>query len=206
MLDGCNGIALETEDGALCEDIAITNITCRNLINGPLFFRLGARLRGPKESTKVGTLRRILVSNIVSSNSLARLPNILSGIPGYPIEDVKIANFYMQHTGGGTARQANLTPPELETMYPDPGMFGDIPAQGFYLRHIKNLELSHVEIATLTPDARPAFHLVDVDRVDLLAINAPTPAFALHRVSDFRLHLSRAAPDTILPQADDKTF
>ena len=36
-------------------------------------------------------MKRIMVSNIASSNSLARLPNILSGIPGYPIEDVKIS-------------------------------------------------------------------------------------------------------------------
>ena len=206
VFDGCNGTALESEDGALCEDIAITNITCRNLINGPLFFRLGARLRGPNESTRVGTLKRILVSNVVSSNSHARLPNILSGIPGFPIEDIKIMNFYMQHTGGGTAAQAALTPPELENKYPDPPMFGEIPAQGFYLRHIRNLELSHVEVAPITPDARPAFHLEDVNRADFLAITAPAPAFALHHVTDFRLHLSRAAPDTILPNADGKTF
>ena len=206
VLEGCNGLALESEDGALCEDITISNITCRNLINGPLFFRLGARLRGPKDTTQVGTLKRIMVSNIASSNSLARLPNILSGIPGYPIEDVKISNFYMQHQGGSGADQAAITPPEFENKYPDPGMFGPMPAQGFYLRHIKNLEMSHVEIAPQAPDARPSFVLEGVERGDFLACTAPTgPAFAFHHSQDIRIHLSRAAADTVLATADGGT-
>ena len=205
VLEGCNGMALESEDGALCEDITISNITCRNLINGPLFFRLGARLRGPAASTKVGTLTRIMVSNIASSNSLARLPNILSGIPGYPIEDVKISNFYMQHQGG--ISEVPPSPAEFENKYPDPGMFGNIPAQGFYLRHIRNLEMSHVEIAPIAPDARPSFVLEGVERGDFLAATAPTtpPAFAFHQSKDIRIHLSRAAADTNLANADGQT-
>jgi polygalacturonase len=203
VFEGCNGLALESEDGALCEDIAITNLTMRDLINGPLFFRLGARLRGPKESTKVGTLKRVLVSNVVSSNSLARLPNILSGIPGYPIEDIKIANFYMQHQGGADAAAAKIVPPEEVAKYPDPGMFGPMPAQGFYLRHVRNLELSHVEIAPIAVDARPSFVLQGVDRADFYAITAPkSPAFALHQVTDLRVRMSRAADDATLATAD----
>ena len=207
VLEGCNGMALESEDGALCEDITISNITCRNLINGPLFFRLGSRLRGPKESTKVGTLKRILVSNIASSNSLARLPNILSGIPGFPVEDVKIANFYMQHQGGIGAEGAAVQPPENADKYPDPGMFGPMPAQGFYLRHIKNLEMSHVEIAPIAPDARPSFVLEEVDRADFFAITAPTPnAFGLRKATDLRIQMSRAAKDTILATVQGQTI
>jgi polygalacturonase len=203
-LEGCNGMALESLDGALCEDITITNITLRNCINGPLFFRLGARLRGPKETTKVGTLKRIMVSNIASSNSLARLPNILSGIPDYPIEDVKISNFYMQHQGG--ISEVPVNPPEYENKYPDPGMFGNIPAQGFYLRHIKNLEMSHVEVAPVAPDARSSIYTDGVERADFLAITGPAPgAFSFHRSKDVRIHLSRAAVDTVLADADDKT-
>jgi len=206
VLEGCNALSLESEDGALCEDITISNITARDLINGPLFIRLGSRLRGPKETTKVGTMKRIMVSNIASSNSLARLPNILSGIPGYPIEDVKIANFYMQHQGGAAADQAAIMPPELENKYPDPGMFGPMPAQGFYLRHIKNLEMSHVEIAPMAPDARPSFVLEGVDRGDFLAATAPTgPAFVFRHSTDIRIHLSRAAADTVLATADGQT-
>src|SRR5580692_10268075 len=57
VFEGCGGLALESVDGALLEDITVTNLTMRDINNCPIFLRLGARLRGPKESTKVGTLR-----------------------------------------------------------------------------------------------------------------------------------------------------
>ncbi len=203
IFEGCSSLSLESEDGALCEDITISNITMRDLVHGPLFFRLGSRLRGPRESTRVGALRRILVSNVVSSNSAASIGNILSGIPDHPLEDIKIANLYMQHRGGIGAEQAKLVPPEVVDKYPDPGMFGAMPAQGFFLRHIQNLEMSHVEIAPMAPDARPSFVLQDVNRADFLAVTAPTmpPAFDLRAARDVRVHLCRAAPDAVFENA-----
>lgn len=151
----------------------------------------------------MGALRRILVSNIVSYNSASSIGNILSGVPGYPIEDVKIANFYMQHKGGIGAEQATLVPPENSDKYPDPGMFGPMPAQGFFLRHVRRLEMSHVEIAPMAADARPSFVLEDVDRADFFAITAPTSpqAFSLRRATDLHVHLSRAAKDSVIEAA-----
>ena len=69
VFEGCQGYALESEDGALLEDITITNTTMRDLVSGPIFMRLGSRLRGPKESTKVGTIKRILISNLECYNA-----------------------------------------------------------------------------------------------------------------------------------------
>jgi polygalacturonase len=208
VFEGCNSLSLESEDGALCEDITISNISMRNLIYGPLFFRLGSRLRGPKDSTRVGALRRILVSNIVSYNSDANIGNILSGIPGYPIEDIKIANFYMQHKGGMSTEQAKIVPPEEADKYPDPGVFGPMPAQGFFLRHLRHLEMSHVEIAPMAKDGRPSFVLDDVERADFLAITAPTSpdAFAFRHARDIRVNLSRAAKDAVLDTAVNQTL
>ena len=103
VFEGCQGYALETVDGALLEDITITNTTMRDLVSGPIFMRLGARLRGPKESTKVGTLRRVLISNLECYNAPMKVSSILSGIPGYSIEDVKLSNIYVETAGGGTA-------------------------------------------------------------------------------------------------------
>jgi len=47
----CRGLALESVDGALLEDVTITNITMRDIINAPIFLRLGARMRGPEKYT-----------------------------------------------------------------------------------------------------------------------------------------------------------
>jgi polygalacturonase len=211
VFEGCQGYALETVDGALLEDIAITNTTMRDIISPPLFMRLGARLRGPKDTTKVGTLKRILVNNLVCHNAPMRVTSILSGIPNYPIEDVKLSNIYIENLGGATADAAAITPPEKEDAYPEPSMFGQMPSLGFFMRHMRNVEMSHVELATLTPDARPAFYLQDVQRADFFAITAPRTAgqsasgnFALNNVKDLRIGWSRAAADTVLDTADNK--
>jgi polygalacturonase len=81
VLEGCQGLALETVDGALLEDVTITNVTMRDIVSAPIFLRLGSRLRGPKESTKTGTLKRVKISNVVSSNAASRLGCIISGVP-----------------------------------------------------------------------------------------------------------------------------
>jgi polygalacturonase len=207
VFEGCMGLALESEDGALCEDIAISNITMRDVVSAPLFWRLGARLRGPKESTKVGTLQRIVVNNLVSYNTAPHISSILSGIPDHAIRDVKISNVYIQHGGGGSADDAKIVMPENADKYPDPGMFGPTtPSQGFFLRHVTNLEMSHVEIQPATPDQRPSFYLEEVNRADFIAVTAPAtpPAFALNKVSDLRILISRAAKDTQLDSVDRK--
>jgi len=209
VFEGCMGLALESEDGALCEDIAISNITMRDVVSAPLFWRLGSRLRGPKESTRVGTLQRIVVDNLVSYNTSPHVSSTLSGIPGSAIRDVKISNVFIQHLGGGSADDAKIVMPEDADKYPDPGMFGPTtPSQGFFLRHITNLEMSHVEVQPAAPDQRPSFYLEDVNRVDFIAVTAPTspPAFHLNNVADLRILISRAAPDTQLATANDKTI
>src|SRR5213592_530214 len=63
VFDQSRGIALETVDGANCEDITITGITMRNSFHCPLFLRLGRRMRGPAGAA-IGTLKRVIISNI----------------------------------------------------------------------------------------------------------------------------------------------
>ncbi len=130
VFEGCLGYALESVDGALLEDITISNTTMRDLGCGPLFLRLGARLRGPKDTTKVGTLKRVLISNLECYNAPMRQSSILSGIPGTPIEDVKLSNIYIETLGAGTADMSQVVPPEQVDGYPEPGRFGPMPDLG----------------------------------------------------------------------------
>ncbi len=44
VFEYCRGLALETVDGGLLEDIAISNITMRDISNAPIFLRLGEPL------------------------------------------------------------------------------------------------------------------------------------------------------------------
>jgi polygalacturonase len=195
VFEDCQGIALETVDGALLEDIAISNITMRNLSSTPLFLRLGRRMRGPKDA-QIGTLKRIMINNITSSGS-TKMPSIIAGVDGHPVEDVQISNIFFEQVGGGDAANAAIVPPTVEDKYPEPGMFGALPATGFFIRNAKNVDISHAEIVTLAADVRPGFWMQNVDGFDASFLKLPTggPAFALDNVSGFRTFGSRAVPD-----------
>jgi len=215
VIEGSKGIALESADGAIIEDIAISNITMRDTTDAPLFLRLNRRNRGPKDTMRPGSLRRILISNIVSSNSAGSTASVFSGIPENAIEDVKLSNCYFQHRGLEPSKNPSKPlpdwhtrqVPEIEEAYPDPNRFGQTPSHGFFIRHLKNLEMSHIEIAPLNGDPRPAFWLEDVQRADFFAITAPPqPNFALRNVSDLRILWSCAANDATLQHVVNQTL
>ena len=220
VLEGCKGISLETSDGAFCEDIAISGNTMRDIIDAPLFLRLNRRNRGPKETMRAGTLRRVVISDLVSYNSGSSTCPLFSGIPSNLIEDVKLSNCFFGHNGLpqdmriGWGDQSKPMPdwktiqvPEIEDAYPELLRFGPTPSHGFFVRHLNRLEMSHVEIAPAHPDPRPAFHLEDVHRADFFAITAPPqPNFALKSVTDLRILWSRAAKDTTRDKAESETI
>lgn len=101
IFDNCRGIALETVDGAIIEDITVDNIAMRDIWNSPIYIRLGNRARGPKE-LPVSVVRRVKLSNIVVKNADCRYASILFGLEGHPIEDVTLSNIYIQYKGGLT--------------------------------------------------------------------------------------------------------
>jgi hypothetical protein len=208
VVDNCRGIALETVDGGVLEDITISNIAMRDITDVPFFLRLGSRMRGP-EGLPVGQFRRVMISNIVVSNAQSRQAAIISGIPGHYIEDVRFENIYIQHRGGGLKESAAIVVPELENVYPDPDRFGSMPAQGFFIRHVKGIDMRDIEIKSLQEDHRPAFVLDDVDGADFAHVKIPRNAgdsFVLKNVRDFSLSQSRPIPDTYFEYETEKTI
>jgi len=207
VFEHCRGLALETVDGALLEDIAISNITMRDIADLPIFMRLGSRMRGPA-GRPIGQLRRISISNLVASNTHGEFCSILSGIPGHEIEDVRLSDIMILSQGGGTGADAAVKPPEKENAYPEPNMFGPMPAYGFYFRHIKGLQVSDVEVRTMKEDARPAFVLDGVEHADFIHVKtqpgAGGGAFELDNVKDFNVYLSRPVPETHLESVTGK--
>ena len=200
VFDGSRGIALESVDGAHIEDVVIANITMRHVQNSPIFIRLGSRLRGPA-GTVVGSIRRISINNLVASDVDWTLGNIISGIPSHPIEDIRISNVRFVQQGGGPRELGDRVPPEEENKYPEPSMFGHIPSYGFFFRHVTGVELSHVTVDWVQPEARPAFVLADVRDATFDHLNAKrgtdgAPLFDLRHVTDFSVTASRNLPDT----------
>ncbi|MFD1768668.1 rhamnogalacturonidase [Sphingobacterium suaedae] len=191
----CRGLALETVDGAILENITVSNIVMHDILNAPFFFRLGSRMRGPKDIS-IGTFRRILVDNVIITASNPTYGSMLMGIPGHEVEDIQFSNIWIRIKGGGTAKQARTIVPELETAYPDPQEFGDIPAYGFFIRHAKRVYMNNIRLEFEQADWRPAFILEDVKGAYFTNITVQCmpniPRFVLKDVFDFLLQETSA--------------
>jgi len=202
VFDYCRGLALEQVDGGVLEDIAVSNLTLRDVVNAPIFIRLGARLRRPG-TTAPGPVRRILIENVTAWNVAPDQGILIAGLPGYPIEDVVLSNLQFHYVGGGTAAQAAREVPELEKAYPEPNVFGVMPSWGLFVRHVKNLQLRGVELRTMTSDARPAALLDDVQGVrfnDLQMTGTDgKPVWSIKNVSGLQARGTTRLPDGAVP-------
>ena len=120
-------------------------------------------MRGP-ENTPVGALRRINISNIIVYNADSRFSSIISGIPGYEIEDVLLSNIHIWYKPIDPENtKIPVEVPEYEKSYPEPQKFGIIPAYGFFIRHVNNINLDNVTLSVLGTEIRPAIRLIDVN-------------------------------------------
>ncbi|HWA86360.1 MAG TPA: glycosyl hydrolase family 28-related protein [Opitutus sp.] len=202
VFDHCLGLALESVDGAQMEDIAISNLTMRDIGNAPIFIRLGGRRRGP-DHPPIGTARRIKIDNVIAHAVAPSGGIFIAGSPGHAIEDVTLSNIFIDYAGGGTKAQAARKVPEMGGGYPEPDRWGALSSSALFARHAKNLNLHDVEFRFASPDLRPALVLDDVAGVaiDHLAVprTAGTPAVRLHNVTAFDAVNSRGLPDTHLP-------
>jgi polygalacturonase len=207
IFDHCKGLALETVDGAALEDITISNITMRDINNSPIFVRLGARMRAPKDFP-YSTLRRVIISNIVAYDVTGEQGAIISGIPGHDIEDLTLNNIRIYYRGGGTKAQAAREVKPLIRDYPEPDSFGITPAYGFFIRNVKDLKMSDVEVSYMKEDLRPAFVLDNVDGADFQHVRAQkaegAPMFMLTQVKNFTLFNNDKLPNTKLAAVDKK--
>jgi polygalacturonase len=231
VFDQSRGLALETVDGATLEDVVVSNLTMRHVWTSPIFVRLGARLRGPA-GTLVGSLKRVTISNVVASDADPRYASTITGIPGHPVEDLTLSNIRIVYRGGmtlaqvakqsrdlararapGDTGQGRADPyavPEQQNMYPEPSMFGLVPAYGFYVRHVAGIQMNDVDVSFTDDDRRPAFVLDDVRDAEFHRVSARksagAPTFVLRDVAEFRTVQSRPIPDTYVRSARLKAF
>ena len=179
----------------------ITNVVMRDVTSAPIFVRLGARSRGPG-TPPIATVRRIRISNLIATGVDPRFPLLLAGIPGHPVEDVRAVGPphrvpRRRYRRGGRARAE-----ELENAYPEPSMFGTLPAYGLFARHVRGLRVRDVSLSFDGTEARPAIALRSVDGASFDAVTAKqtngVPTWSLRDVKDFSALRSTAAPDRVI--------
>jgi len=208
VFDYSRGLALETVDGGLLEDVTITNITMRDITNAPIFIRLGARMRGP-DTISIGACRRIIISNIVAYNVDSRHGAIISGLPGHDIEDLQLDNIRIYYKGGGPGDSISRVVPEYEKDYPEPFRWRIMPSYGFFIRHVTGLKMHNVEVSFMKNDPRPAFILDDVRGADLFKVNAQKAngaanTFIMKNVADVSVQSCANVKDIQMKSAANK--
>jgi polygalacturonase len=167
------GLALETVDGGVLEDVTATNLTMHDILNSPIFIRLGDRLSAPP-GTPVGAIRNVSISHVVCDNADSRYGTIIAGIPGHCIEDVKLSDIHITCKGGGTRAQATTQPAEREKKsYPEPLRWHVMPDSAVFIRHAKGIELEDVTFTFEKPDFRPPFVIEDASDVTFKDVTAP---------------------------------
>ena len=202
-----SAIALEAVDGGFLENVLVENITATNTGNA-IFIRLAKR----SKRFEPGTLKNVTIRNMTVEVPFERpdvayklqgpalpffhniFPASITGIPGHYVENVLLENIEIRYPGKGNPAYAIMPlwrleqVPEQIGLYPEFSMFGELPAWGFYVRHVKGLTMKNIRLSIEEADYRPAMVFDDVQ--DLLITDLvvegddkPEPIF-LHHTED----------------------
>ncbi|TDD94286.1 glycoside hydrolase family 28 protein [Flavobacterium cellulosilyticum] len=186
-----SAIAIESVDGGIIENISVSNITALNTGNA-IFIRLGHR-----DGEKPGVIRNVTISNVKVQVPFGRpdnnydlrgpevdffhnpFPSSIVGIPGYTIENVVLENIEINLPGRATKGMAYIPlsrlqqVPEEVKSYPEFSMFGELPAYGFYIRHVNGITMKNIKLTLDNSDFRPAFVFDDVQDITMNKIAIP---------------------------------
>ncbi|MDX1409395.1 MAG: glycosyl hydrolase family 28 protein, partial [Saprospiraceae bacterium] len=199
-----SAVAIECVDGGHLDNVLVQNIEATNTGNA-IFIRLGER-----HTDQAGTLRNVTLRNIKVDVAFERpdydyeirgpaLPffhntflSSITGIPGHPIENLTLENIEINFPGRGNNGLANMPisrlddVPEKVDAYPEFSMFGELPAWGFYLRHVEGLTLRDIRLSIAEADYRPAFVFDDVQDLEISHLDIKgdekSPHLVLYRV------------------------
>jgi len=179
-----SAVALEVVDGGTLEDVDISGVEARNTGNA-VFIRLGQR-RGD-----IGSLRNVSISDMSVAVPDGRpdegyelagppvrrahnlFPSSICGLPKHPVQNVRLKNITITYGGGGRRDRAVIPlnalakVPEQEDKYPEFSMFGELPAWGFYCRHVEGVKFQNVKLSFRQKDYRSALVADDVTGLEL---------------------------------------
>lgn len=154
-----SGISIEMVDGGHLSNVNVSNIAMSGA-RCPIFIRLGNRGRGQEKPT-TGTLKNVSISQVTASH--ATFPCVIAGLPGHSIENVFLSGVSVTTSGGGSKEAIPAVVPEEPEKYPEPFMFGLLPAYGFYCRHVNDLTLDECFVRCEKEDTRELVTLDDVN-------------------------------------------
>jgi len=186
-----SAIAIESVDGAVIENIDVSNIEAENTGNA-IFIRLGNR-----SGDRPGSIKNISIKNIKVQVPFGRpdsnydlrgpevdffhnpFPSSIVGLEGYVVENVTLENIEINYPGRASKGMAYIPinrlnqVPEAAKEYPEFSMFGELPAYGFYVRHANGITMKNIKLTLADTDFRPAFVFDDVQNLKMDIIDFP---------------------------------
>jgi len=178
-----SAITIATPDGGAIENILVDSLYAYNVGNA-IYLRIGARFNKDRK----GSMRNITIQNMYAEIAVSKpdagyeyegpveaLPRNISpsgivGLTDRKIQDVKLKNIEIVSPGGGNPFYAKrgITPkdldeiPEMRDSYPEFSKFKELPAWGFFIRHVDGLVFENVTLTVQKKDYRPAIVMHDV--------------------------------------------
>jgi Glycosyl hydrolases family 28 len=205
-----SALALEAVDGGFIEDVTVDALRAARVGNA-VFMRIGARVAG-----KISRLEQVKISNVEIEIAPGKADSgysfegpvedqprnispaiIITGLPDAMISSIAISNIHINFPGGANPLYAKALPaeidkiPEKPSAYPEFSMFGELPAWGLFIRHAKNISITHLQLTCSKKDYRVP---VVLDDVHDLQLNFAGPKMSKNKASVFS---SRSASITI---------
>jgi len=176
-----SAITIQSVDGGICEDILVDSLFATNVGNA-IYLNIGAR-RDKQSSMSNITIRNITCEVAASKpdagyeyeGPIEDLPRNVSpcgiiGLKDSKIKNVTLENIDITFPGGGDPNYAHRgldeldKVPEMPKAYPEFSQHMELPAWGFYVRHVDGLTMSNITLKALKKDYRIAIVLDDVAR------------------------------------------
>jgi hypothetical protein len=177
-MEGLGGIVLTEVDGGILDGVTISNIRITGT-RTPIFIRLGNRgrtIQPEMARPAVGALRNISISHVLATEA-GSVGCALTGLPGFPLENISLSGINIQFKGGGARSDSLWQVDELPEEYPESTMFGPLPGYGFFCRHVRGLSMDDIDLSFADQDSRPALIADDVLNFTLRGLSAAaTPA------------------------------
>lgn len=182
-----SAITIQSVDGGICENVLVDSLIAENVGNA-IYVVVGDR-RQP--SGKISTMSNITIRNVtayvsktqpdlayeypgpIEDNPRNISPSSVVGLPNSKICNVTLENIMLNSPGGGDSNYVKVGTdeldrvPEMPQAYPEFSQFKELPAWGFYFRHVDGLSLKNVYVSADHPDYRIPFVSDDVSHMTI---------------------------------------
>jgi hypothetical protein len=189
-----SAITIQAVDGGWVENVVVDSLRSINTGN-PIYLVIGDRLnrRGHMENIRITNMYAEVPADKPDAgyeyegptneyNPRNISPNGIVGLADNKILNVTIENCEFVFPGGGNELYAKIglneldKVPELPKAYPEFSQFKELPAWGFYLRHVEGVTFKNIKLTAKEKDYRPAIVLDDVQNGSFKNVSAKAPA------------------------------